>query len=196
MSNIIHESGRGIELIPLNDYLLSESNVFLTGAISRESCNEIIRQLMYLNNKSDVEEISIFIDSDGGSVQAGLALYDIIQMSNKPVKTIVLSQACSMAAIIFLASDTRLMLSDARIMIHDPSFGGEHDTAGKKPHELQAELDELNKCRTKLAEIISSRTGKSIKDVYKATKDDSFMNALEAIDFGVATGIYNMNERR
>lgn len=198
MSNIIHESSRGIDLIPLDDRLLAENTVFLTGSVCRENCNEIIKQLMYLNTKPDIEAISIFIDSDGGSVQAGFALYDVIQMISKPVETIVLGQACSMAAIVFLAAENerRFMLPNARIMIHDPSFGEGHDSSGKKPHELQSELDDLNKCRTKLASLIAERTGKSLKEVYKETKDDSFMTVEEAIDFGLCSRIYNINERR
>lgn len=197
MSNIIHESSRGIDLIPLNDKLLAENSIFLTGAVCRENCNEIIKQLLYLNKKMDVDEIHLFIDSDGGSVQSGLALYDVIQMLSKPVETIILGQACSMAAIIFLAAENnrRFMLPNSRIMIHDPSFGGEHDIAGKKPHEVQAELDDLNKCRTKLANLIAERSGRSLKEVYKETKDDSFMSVEEAIEYGLCSGIYNINER-
>lgn len=197
MSNIIHESSRGIDLIPLNDKLLSENTIFLTGAICRENCNEIIKQLLYLNTKSDVDELCLFIDSDGGSVQAGFALYDVIQMMSKPIRTIILGQACSMAAIIFLAAENnrRFMLPNSRIMIHDPSFSEGHDIAGKKPHEIQSELDDLNKCRTKLATLIAERSGKSLKEVYKETKDDSFMSSEEAIRFGLCSGIYNINGR-
>jgi len=195
MSNIIHESSRGIDLIPLNDKLFSDNNIFLIGPVCRENCNVLIKQIMYLNSKADVDCINLFIDSDGGSVQAGFALYNIIRMVNKPIQTIILGQACSMAAIIYMAADTRLMLPDSRVMIHDPSFGGEHDISGKKPHEIQSELDDLNKCRTKLAELISERTGRSIDEVYEATKDDSFFDTNEAIRFGICTGIFNLNER-
>lgn len=195
MSNIIYESSRGRDLIPINDVMLADGNVFISGSICRENCNEIIKQLMYLDKNADVQSISIYIDSNGGDVQSGLALYDFIRMLEKSTKTIILGQACSMAAVLFLAADERLMLPDSRVMIHDPSFGGEHDISGKKPHEIQQELDDLNKCRTKLAEIISDRTGKSLKDVYKATKDDSFMDYKQACEFGICTGIYELNGR-
>lgn len=194
MSNILHESARGIEVIPLDDQLLSNNNIFITGPICHETCNEIIKQLLYLNQKSDVDCINIYIDSTGGEVQSGLALYEFIRMLNKTTKTIVLASAYSMAAVLFMAGDERLMLKDSsRVMIHDPSFSN-RNVAGLKSHEIQTELNELNKCRAKLAKIISERTGKSIKEVYKVTKDDTFFDAEEAISFGIATGIYRLDE--
>lgn len=195
MSNILRESARGIDLIPLTDELLSKNQVFLTGTINEENCNNVIKQLMYLNSKSDVEDITLFINSAGGSVIAGMALYDVIRMMTKPIRTVVVGQACSMAAIIYLAADKRLMLPSSRLMIHDPSYGGEHNVAGLKSHEIQIELDELNKCRAKLASIIAERTGKNIKEVYKATKTDSFYDVEEAVKFGLASGVFDICER-
>lgn len=196
MSNVLKESSRGIDIIPIDDHLLANNNVFITGAICRESCNEVIKKLIYLNSLHDDNEITIFIDSGGGEVQAGLALYDFIRMLQKPVRTVILGQACSIAAVLFLAADTRLLLSDSRVMIHDPSFAGGHDVSGLKSHEIQVELDELNKCREKIASIIAERTEKSIEEVYEVTKKDSFFNATESIEFGLSTGLFSLNEKR
>lgn len=194
MSNVLYETARGIEIIPLADKLLDDNKIFIIETICRETCDEVIKKLLYLNSKSDVEKIEIYIDSDGGSVQAGLVLFDVIKMLNKPVRTIAFS-AASMAAILFLAGDERLMMNNSRVMIHDPCFGGNYDIAGKKPHEIKAELDELNKCRTKLLNIIAESTGQSIKTIGKLTKDDNFFDISEAMKYGICTGLYNLNER-
>ena len=81
------------------------------------------------------------------------------------------------------------MMTHGKIMIHDPAFGGNHDIGGMKSQEIQAQLDDLNRCRESLASIISERTGKSLKDIYKVTAHDTYFTAEEAITFGLATGI-------
>lgn len=145
--------------------------------------------MMYLSKHDDIDEIVLFIDSPGGEVQAGLALFDVMRMVEKLVKTVVLGRAASMGAIIFLAGNKREMLSHSTIMIHDPAFGS-RNIGGLKSHELKAELDDLNRCREILADIIAERTGKKLKEIYKVTAVDHYMNSKEALDFGLATGLY------
>ena len=188
MTNILKETVRGTELIPLEDMLLEESEVFLVDEITPKSANNLIQKLIYLDSK-DLGEITIYINSPGGEVISGLAVYDYIKIMKSPVKTVCIGDAASMGAIIFLAGEKREMLPHTRILIHDPSYG-HLDVSGKKPHEIQRGVDSLNKVRETLAEIISEKTNKSLDEIYGITAEDNYFTAEEAIDFGLATGIY------
>lgn len=189
MSFVKVESAKGIQLVPLETQFFHDNKLFLIGQVNSETCNELIKQMMYLSKQDDIDEIVLFIDSPGGEVQAGLALFDVMRMVEKPVKTVVLGRAASMGAIIFLAGNKREMLSHSTIMIHDPAFGS-RNIGGLKSHELKAELDDLNRCREILADIIAERTGKKLKEIYKVTAVDHYMNSKEALDFGLATKLY------
>ncbi|MDE7288327.1 MAG: ATP-dependent Clp protease proteolytic subunit, partial [Oscillospiraceae bacterium] len=186
MTNILKETVRGTELIPLEDMLLEESEVFLVDEITPKSANLLIQKLMYLDSK-DLGEITLYINSPGGEVISGLAVYDYIKIMKSPVRTVTIGDAASMGAIIFLAGEKREMLPHTRILIHDPSYG-HFDVSGKKPHEIQRGVDSLNKVRETLAEIIAEKTGKDINEIYKITAEDNYFTAEEAIDFGLATG--------
>ena len=188
MTNILKETVRGTELIPLEDMLLEESEVFLVDEITPKSANNLIQKLMYLDSK-DLGEITIYINSPGGEVISGLAVYDYIKIMKSPVRTVTIGDAASMGAIIFLAGEKREMLPHTRILIHDPSYG-HLDVSGKKPHEIQRGVDSLNKVRETLAEIISEKTSKSLDEIYGITAEDNYFTAEEAIDFGLATNIF------
>ena len=188
MNNILKETVRGTELIPLEDMLLEESEVFLVDEITPKSANNLIQKLMYLDSK-DLGEITIYINSPGGELISGLAVYDYIKIMKSPVRTVTIGDAASMGAIIFLAGEKREMLPHTRILIHDPSYG-HLDVSGKKPHEIQRGVDSLNKVLETLAEIIAEKTGKDINNIYKITAEDNYFTAEEAIDFGLATNIF------
>lgn len=189
MANVIYESTRGLQLVPVMDELFKNRQIFLEGEINANSCSEIIKQLMYLEQEDNSKEISIYINSPGGSVTDGLALYDTIMLLKSPIRTVCTGMCASMGSIIFLAGGKRLMMNHGKIMIHDPAFGGRHDMGGKKPHEIQTELDDLNKVRESLAEIIARRTHKDIEEIYKLTAEDTYFDPKEAKEFGLATGI-------
>ncbi|MCM1060543.1 MAG: ATP-dependent Clp protease proteolytic subunit [Eubacterium sp.] len=186
--NTIKESVRGIDLVPIEDVLLEKSKIFLTSEINAESADNLIKQLMYLDRKNS-SEITLYINSPGGEVMSGLAVYDYIKIMKSPVKTVCIGDAASMAAIIFLAGAKREMLPHSRILIHDPAYG-HLDVSGKKPHEIQRGVDSLNKVRETLAEIIAEKTGKSLDEIYEITAEDHYFTANEAIEFGLATGIF------
>ena len=188
MNNILKETVRGTELIPLEDMLLEESEVFLVGEITPKTSNLLIQKLMYLDSK-DLGQITLYINSPGGEVISGLAVYDYIKVMKSPIRTVCIGDAASMGAIIFLAGEKREMLPHTRILIHDPSYG-HLDVSGKKPHEIQRGVDSLNKVRETLAEIISEKTNKSLDEIYGITAEDNYFTAEEAIDFGLATGIF------
>lgn len=189
MANIIKETSSGYSRIAIEDELLGSREIFLVDGVNDVTSSELIKQLMYLEREAPGEEITFYINSPGGIVQSGLAVYDYIMLMKSPVKTVCIGDAASMGAILFLAGEKREMLPHTRIMIHDPSYSS-FDMGGRKPHEIQREVDKLNKVREITANIISERTGKPLETVYKATAEDSFFSAEEAIEYGLATGIY------
>ena len=188
MANILKETVRGIQTVSIEDELLSNREIFLTEQVDAATSNELLKQLMYLERQDCQKEITIHINSPGGEVISGLAVYDYISIMKAPVKTVCTGTAASMGAILFLAGKKREMLPHTRLMIHDPSYS-HNDIGGRKPHEIQQELDKLNETREALARIIAEKTGKSIEEIYEVTASDRFYSEKEAIDFGLATGI-------
>lgn len=187
---VILESARGFEVCRLKDKLLSDHReVFLTEEVDAQSCDSLITQLMYLDRADPGREIVLYINSPGGTVADGLAVYDVMRLLEAPVRTVCMGTCASMGAILFLAGEKREMMEHGRIMVHDPSFGGSHGIGGKKPHQIQSELDDLNRCREALAGIISERTGKPLEEVYQVTANDTYFSAQEAVEFGLATDI-------
>lgn len=188
MANILKETVRGTDCIKIEDKLLSRREIFLTEEVNAETSNELIKQLMYLERQDSGKEINLYINSPGGEVISGLAVYDLISLMKSPVRTVCTGTAASMAAILFLAGEKREMLPHTRLMIHDPSFSGS-SIGGKKSHELRHELEKLDEVREALAKIIAEKTGRPLEEIYDVTSDDTFYSAEEAITFGLATGI-------
>lgn len=188
MANILKETVRGTDCIKIEDKLLSRREIFLTEEVNAETSNELIKQLMYLERQDSGKEINLYINSPGGEVISGLAVYDLISLMKSPVRTVCTGTAASMAAILFLAGEKREMLPHTRLMIHDPSFSGS-SIGGKKSHELRHELEKLDEVREALAKIIAEKTGRPLEEIYDVTSDDTFYSAEEAIAFGLATGI-------
>ncbi|MCR4788777.1 MAG: ATP-dependent Clp protease proteolytic subunit [Lachnospiraceae bacterium] len=190
MPNIIYESVRGITPISIDDVMLRNRKIFLVGDVSETSCNELIKELLYLESEDNTQPITLFINSPGGSVRDGLGVYDTIRLLKSPVTAVVTGIAASMGSIILLACDPkrRFMLPSASVMIHDASFG-KMDVGGMKPHEIQHEVDMLNQTNERLISIIAERTGKSKDQVSEVTKHDAYFNADEAIEFGLASAV-------
>ena len=188
--SLIFESVRGLSAIQLDDVLFKDRCIFLCEEVTTDSCNRLIKELLYLESKDNTSPINLFINSPGGSVTDGLAVYDCIRLLKSPVTAIVTGIAASMGSIIMLAcdKDRRLMLPSSRIMVHDASWS-HHDMAGKKPHEIEEELNQLRSINDRLVQIIAERTGKTVEEVAEVTKFDSYFSATEAIEFGLATKI-------
>lgn len=191
MSNIIIDSVKGPQIVPIDDYFLKERKLFMVGEVDDESVNVLIKKLLYLESVDDEAPIYLFINSPGGSVSDGLALYDTIKLMKAPVTAVVTGIAASMGSIILVAcdKDRRYMLPNSRIMIHDASYGGKRSIGGMKPHEIQQEVDQLSKINDKLVNILAKGCGKTVKEVAKVTKNDTFFDAEEAIKFGLAGGV-------
>lgn len=184
----VKESARGYDVLGVAETLLSQRKIFLTEGVNETSCHVLIQQLMFLENESPGEEITMYINSPGGVVHDGLAVYDTMRLLKSPVRTVCIGTAASMGSILFLGGDNREMLPHSRIMIHDP-FYGSGNFSGMKPHELQQQVDDLNKVREQTSLIIAERTGHTLDEIYEKTRNDSFFNAEEAIEFGLATAI-------
>lgn len=188
MASILKETVRGTECIRIEDELLSKREIFLTEEVTAATSNELLKQLMYLERQDTGSEITLYINSPGGEVISGLAVYDFISLMRSPVRTVCTGTAASMGAILFLAGTKREMLPHTRLMIHDPSYSS-GNIGGKKSHEIRHELEKLDEVRAALAEIIAEKTGRSVEEIYSITSDDTFYSAEEAIGFGLATGI-------
>lgn len=186
---ILKETVRGIQSIAIEDELMGSRQIFLTEEVNANTSNSLLKQLMYLEQSAPGEEITLYINSPGGEVVSGLAVYDYIGLMQSPLRTVCTGTAASMGSILFLAGAKREMLPHTKIMIHDPSCSA--SIAGVKPLEVQKKVDALMMTRKILCEIIAERTGRSLKEIYKKTKDDTFFTAEEAIEFGIATEIIN-----
>ena len=186
---ILHESSRGIDSYDPESSLLRKRILFLPEELTAESANRMIGYLLHLELEAPGEEITLCINSPGGEVVSGLAVYDIIRGLKSPVRTVCIGTAASMGAVIFLAGGKREMLPHTKIMIHDPLIRGL--SGSRKALELEKEAAQLMETRTVIAEIIAERSGHSPEEVYEKTKEDCFLNAQEAIDFGIATAVTN-----
>ncbi len=185
---IIKESSRGYDSVNIEDELLKTREIFLTDTIDADSMDSIIKQLMYLYREDPEKEITLYINSPGGEVDSGLAVYDFLKLMKAPIRTVCIGIAASMGAILFLAGDRRVMMPNSRIMIHDPARGG-GSMAGMKPDEIEENLNDLRKAQQVMVNIISQTTGRSQKSVRSKTRKDSYFNAQEAVEFGLATQI-------
>ena len=183
--NIILESSAGYSICGIEDELFIQRKVFLTGPVTTESVDSLFKQLIHLEKLDPEKEITLYINSPGGEVNSGLALYDCIKSIKAPVNTVCIGIAASMGAIIFLAGKTRYMLENSSIMIHDPSLSS-GDMSGMKPNELQKYVDRLNNGKEKLCRIIAAESKNDYKLIAEITKEDKYYSADEAINLGFA----------
>ena len=189
-ANVVIESVRGFDAIPIDDVFLRDRKIFLVGSVTDESCNDLIKKLLYLESVDSTRPITVFLNTPGGSVWDGLSVYDTIRLMKSPVTAVVTGIAASMGSILLLAceKENRLMLPSSRIMIHDCSWG-KRDFGGVKPVEIQEELDMLKKTNDRLLNIIAERTGHTVDEIAEITRSDAWFDAAEAIGFGLASTV-------
>lgn len=183
---IVRETSSGYFSYNLTDDMLTRREVECVAEITRDSAYSLIRQLRWLEREDPAGEITLLINSPGGDVNSGLAVYDVMQSLSCPVRTVCLGMAASMAAILFAAGGRREILPHGTVMIHDPliSSGG-----GGSALHLQEVSDRLLKCRKALCAILAKHTGKSLRQINKVTAKDTYFDAQEAVDFGLADRI-------
>lgn len=181
-ASIIKESSYGYHLIPIQDEMLSHREVELVGEVDAASVNTLIRQLRYLQRQDPKASVTLYINSPGGSVDSGMALYDVMQAVSCPIRTVCVGLAASMAALLFVSGSERDMLPHSRLMIHDPLI----IQTGGSALKLKAVSDDLMETRQIIAKVIADHSGKSMEEILAKTANDSYFRAEEAIEFGLA----------
>ena len=176
---ILRESAEGINRFDIRDEMLANRELELTGAVDAESCAGIIRGLIYLQRQDAKASITLYVNSPGGEVQSGLALYDTMQAVSCPVHTVCLGMAASMGALIFIAGDERQILPHGRVMIHDPLIGGAG--VGGSALSVKARADDLMRIRDITAQVIAEHTGMPLERVFELTARDTYFEAEEAV---------------
>ena len=181
--NIIKESSRGFGTVRMVDEMLSRREINLVGAIDEEVANSVCLQLRYLHAVDKSAPITIFINSGGGELASGLAIYDTMRAVGCPIRTVCMGMAASMAALLFAAGGQRDMLPHSRVMVHDPLI---QSGAGGSSLALKATAERLMRMREITAEILSRHTGKGVEELYEVTASDTYFEAEEAVEFGLA----------
>ena len=184
--DIIKESSRGFGTVRIVDQMLADREIACVGPIDAATTDSLCLQLRYLQKKDPEAEIAIFINSPGGEVQSGLAIYDTMKAISCPIRTVCLGMAASMAALLFVSGDQRDMLPHSRVMIHDPRIAG---GVGGSALELKTISENIMRTREITAAILAEHTGKTLEEVYEVTAQDTYYEAPEAVDFGLADRI-------
>lgn len=179
---VIEQSGRGERAYDIYSRLLKERVVFLVGPINDMSANLIVAQLLFLESENPDKDISLYINSPGGSVSAGLAVYDTMQFIKPAVSTLCVGMAASMGAFLLAAGEKekRFALPNSRVMIHQP-LGGVQGQAS----DIEIHAREILALRDKLNKILSERTGQSLETITRDTDRDNFMTAEDALKYGL-----------
>ena len=184
---VIEQSGRGERSFDIYSRLLRDRVVSLVGPVTDQSANLVVAQLLFLESENPDKDISLYIDSPGGSVYAGLSIYDTMQFIKPDVSTICLGMAASMGAFLLAAGakGKRFALPNSRIMIHQPS-GGTNGTAA----DIEIQAKEILELRSRLNTILSEHTGQSIEKIAVDTERDNFMSSAQAVEYGIIDGVF------
>lgn len=179
---VVEQSGRGERAYDIYSRLLKERIVFLVGPVTDESANLIVAQLLFLESENPDKDISLYINSPGGSVTAGMAIYDTMQFIKPQVSTLCTGLAASMGAFLLAAGakGKRFSLPNSRIMIHQPS-GGAHGQAT----DIEIHAKEILYLRQRLNAILADNTGRTLEEIALDTERDNFMSADEAKAYGL-----------
>ena len=180
---VIEQSGRGERAYDIYSRLLKERVVFLVGPVDEVTANLIVAQLLFLESENPDKEIYFYINSPGGSVSAGLAIYDTMQFIKPDVSTLCVGQAASMGALLLSAGakGKRFCLPNSRVLIHQP-MGGFQGQAS----DIEIHAKEILYLRQRLNEIMAKHTGQSIQTIEKDTDRDTFLSGDEAVKYGIA----------
>ena len=179
---VVEQTARGERSYDIYSRLLQDRIVLLGGEVTDDSANSIVAQLLFLQSQDAKKEISMYINSPGGSVTAGLAIYDTMQFISCPVATYCIGQAASMGAVLLTAGakGKRFALPSSRIMIHQPWGGAEG-----KASDIEITAREILRLKEMLNGILAAHSGKDIEDVARDTDRDHFMSAEEACAWGL-----------
>jgi ATP-dependent Clp protease, protease subunit len=184
---VVEQSSRGERAYDIFSRLLKERVIFLTGPVEDGMASLIVAQLLWLESENPKKEISMYINSPGGVVTAGMSIYDTMQYVKCPVSTVCIGQAASMGSLLLTAGEPglRVALPNARVMVHQPS-GGFRGQAS----DIQRHAEDILKIKRRLNEIYVKHTGKDYETIEATLDRDHFMSAEEARDFGIVDHVY------
>lgn len=188
---VIEQDGRGERSYDIYSRLLKDRIVFLSGEINDDLANTIVAQLLFLEATDIEKDIMLYINSPGGSVTAGMAIYDTMQYIKPDVSTICIGMAASMAAVLLSsgAKGKRIALPNSEIMIHQALGGAKGQTTDVLIH-----AEQLLKCKNKLNKILADNTGKSFEQLEADCERDHYLDAQEALEYGIVDKIYSKRQ--
>ena len=189
---VVEQTPRGERSFDIYSRLLKERVIFLSGPIDDNISNLVVAQLLFLESENPEKDISIYINSPGGSISAGLAIYDTMQFISSSVSTLCIGQAASMGALLLAGGDKgkRYVLPNSRIMIHQP-LGGFQGQAS----DFEIHAKEILHMKKIVNEILAKHTGQTIKKIEKDTDRDNFLDADAAIKYGIVDKVLNERDQ-
>lgn len=184
---VIEQTSRGERSYDIYSRLLKDRIIFLTGQVEDHMANLIVAQLLFLEAENPEKDISLYINSPGGVITAGMSIYDTIQFIKPQVSTICVGQACSMGAFLLTAGapGKRYCLPNSRVMIHQP-LGGYQGQAT----DIEIHAQEILKVKARMNDLLAHHTGKSVEEIQRDTERDRFLSAKEAQEYGLVDHIY------
>lgn len=179
---VVEQTARGERSYDIYSRLLKERVIFLVGQVEDHMANLVVAQLLFLEAENPDKDIHLYINSPGGSVSAGLSIYDTMQFIKPDVSTMCIGQACSMGAFLLAAGakEKRFCLPNSRVMIHQPSGGAQGQAT-----DIHIQAQEILKIRSRLNELMAKHTGREVDEIERDTERDNFMSAAESQEYGL-----------
>ena len=192
MQSIIQRTANGLNVLTLETANFDRRILNIRGEITQDSAFEFALALQHLNSVSETEPVTVLVNSPGGSIDAGLLMYDAIQTSPAPIRLVVLGAAYSMAAVIFASGkDGRYLLPNSKLMLHEPLLGC---PIGGNTSSIKTISDDLLATRDKINTILSKHTGKTKAEIEEVTKHDHYFTAEESVEFGMADKVITFSD--
>lgn len=189
--NVLIKSSKGITQVSADSRLLAQRKVFIEGEIDSEAACEFIKKIMILNAEDSNKPIDVLINSPGGEINSGMVMYDVIQASKAPIRMFCIGRAYSMGAVLFACGNHgRYMLPHGELMLHEPLLG---NRVGGNSSSIKSISESLLETKRKMNQILAKHTGKSEKEVEKATSYDHYYSPEESIEFGLCDKIVDFN---
>lgn len=184
---VVEQSARGERSYDIYSRLLKERIIFLVGQVEDHMANLVVAQLLFLEAENPEKDIQLYINSPGGSVTAGMSIYDTMQFIKPNVNTICIGQACSMGAFLLAAGENgkRYCLPNSRVMIHQPSGGAQGQAT-----DILIHAENIKDTKERLNRILSQHSGRSYEEVAADTERDNFMSAEQALEYGLIDEIF------
>ena len=188
---VVEQTGRGERAYDIYSRLLKERVIFLVGQVEDHMANLIVAQMLFLESENPDKDIYLYINSPGGSVSAGLAIYDTMQFIKPDVSTLCIGQAASMGAFLLCggAAGKRFCLPNSRMMIHQPLAGYQGQAV-----DLEIHTNEVLKTRAKLNDIMAKHTGQGVETIHRDTDRDNFMDGDQAVEYGLIDAVLSARD--